>query len=61
MVCPSTARVIRMVEPGQHDPRWWVPLVLRRLGLAWGLRQPGDMTPLSGLRRVPALPGDIRN
>ncbi len=39
-----------------RDARWWVLLALRRLGLVWGLRQPGDLTPRAGLRRVSCQP-----
>lgn len=47
---PDSARL--GVEPGQADPGWWVLLAMRRLGLAWGLQQPADLTPREGLRRV---------
>lgn len=50
---PESARL--GVEAGQPDPGWWVLLALRRLGLAWNLRQPGDLTPRPGLRRVGAV------
>ncbi len=56
---PESARM--GIEPGQHDPGWWTLLVLRRLGLVWGLRQPGDLAPRAGLRRVAALPAGLRN
>jgi sn-1 stearoyl-lipid 9-desaturase len=47
---PDSARL--GLEPGQPDPGWWVLLVMRRLGLAWDLKQPGDLVPRDGLRRV---------
>lgn len=47
---PESARL--GIEPGQHDPGWWVLLAMRRLGLVWGLKQPRDLTPREGLRRV---------
>lgn len=47
---PDSARL--GLEPGQHDPGWWVLVTLRRLGLAWDLRQPGDLQPRAGLRRI---------
>jgi fatty-acid desaturase len=56
---PESARM--GIEPGQHDPGWWTLLVLRRLGLVWGLRQPGDLAPRAGLRRVAAVPAGLRN
>ncbi len=40
------------VEPGQHDPGWWVLLALRRLGLVWDLKEPAMLVPRTGLRRV---------
>lgn len=48
---PESARL--GVEPGQHDPGWWMLLLLRRLGLAWSLREPADLSPRPGLRRAP--------
>ncbi|GAA0657991.1 hypothetical protein FHT00_002188 [Sphingomonas insulae] len=41
------------IEPGQHDPGWWVLIALRRVGLVWGLREPEMLAPRQGLRRVP--------
>ena len=47
---PGSARL--GVEPGQHDPGWWVLVTMRRLGLAWDLTEPVHLTPRPGLRRV---------
>lgn len=49
---PESARL--GLGPGQHDPGWWVLLVLRRLGLVWNLKEPAQLTPRVGLRRVGA-------
>ncbi len=49
---PESARL--GVEPGQHDPGWWVLLALRRAGLVWGLKEPSMHVPREGLRRVAA-------
>ncbi|MBR0653892.1 acyl-CoA desaturase [Plastoroseomonas arctica] len=50
---PGSARL--GLEPGQADPGWWFILALRRLGLAWDIRQPGDLPRREGLRRVGTL------
>lgn len=47
---PGSARL--GVEPGQADPGWWVLVGLRRLGWVRDLREPGDLAPRAGLRRV---------
>ena len=47
---PESARL--GLEPGQADPGWWTLLALRRLGLVWDLRQPADLQPRAGLRRL---------
>ena len=47
---PSSARM--GLEPGQADLGWSLLLALRRLGLAWDLKQPGDLVPRAGVRRV---------
>lgn len=49
---PESARL--GLEPGQHDPGWWVLLLLRRLGLVWGLKEPAYLIPRTGLRRLGA-------
>jgi len=49
---PESARL--GVEPGQHDPGWWVLLALRRAGLVSGLKEPRMLVPREGLRRVTA-------
>lgn len=52
---PQSARM--GLGPGQHDPGWWVLLAMRRLGLVWNLRQPADLEPRAGLRRVAPAAG----
>lgn len=47
---PGSARF--GLEPGQHDPGWWVLVGMRRLGLVWDVKQPGDLEPRDGLRRA---------
>jgi fatty-acid desaturase len=47
---PESARL--GLEPGQHDPGWWVLLALRRTGLVSGLKEPWMLVPRDGLRRV---------
>ena len=47
---PDSARL--GIEPGQHDPGWWVLLAMRSLGLVWDLREPRDLSPREGLRRL---------
>jgi len=49
---PESARL--GVEPGQHDPGWWMLLALQRAGLVWGLKEPNMLVPREGLRRVAA-------
>ena len=52
---PGSARL--GLEPGQHDPGWWVLLAMSRIGLARDLKQPRDLVPRDGLRRVtPVVP-----
>lgn len=48
---PDSARL--GIEPGQADPGWWVLLAMQRLGLVGDLRQPADLVPREGLRRMP--------
>ena len=50
---PGSARL--GVEPGQHDPGWWVLTAMERLGMVWGLREPRDLQARAGLRRVAGL------
>ena len=47
---PGSARL--GLDPGQHDPGWWVLVALRRVGSVWDLREPATMVPRAGLRRV---------
>jgi len=47
---PDSARL--GIEPGQHDPGWWVLLGLRRLGLVRDLKEPAMLSPREGLRRA---------
>ncbi len=47
---PDSARL--GVEKGQADPGWWILLVMQRLRLVSDLRQPSDLTPREGLRRI---------
>ena len=49
---PESARL--GIEPGQHDPGWWVLVALRRIGLVWNVNEPGDLEPRPGLRRIGA-------
>ena len=47
---PESARL--GIEPGQHDPGWWVLMALQRTGLVWDAREPADLVARPGLRRV---------
>ncbi len=47
---PESARL--GLEPGQHDPGWWVLVALQRIGLVWNVRTPADLVPRAGLRRT---------
>jgi stearoyl-CoA desaturase (delta-9 desaturase) len=47
---PESARL--GMEPGQLDPGWWFIQALKRLGLAKRVREPADLEPRVGLRRV---------
>lgn len=49
---PGSARL--GLEPGQHDPGWWVLLALRKLGLVWNLQEPAHLQARPGLRRIDA-------
>ncbi len=44
---PGSARL--GLEPGQHDPGWWVLTALRRAGLVWDVREPRDLVRRDGL------------
>jgi stearoyl-CoA desaturase (delta-9 desaturase) len=47
---PDSARL--GIEPGQADAGWWLLRGLERLGLVWDLKQPGNLEPRAGVRRV---------
>ncbi|MDY0958540.1 acyl-CoA desaturase [Sphingomonas sp. CFBP8993] len=47
---PDSARL--GIEPGQHDPGWWVLIALRRMGLVHDLKEPAMLAPREGLHRV---------
>lgn len=47
---PDSARL--GIERGQSDLGWWLLTGLQRLGLAWNLKQPADLVPRPGVRRV---------
>ncbi|KQN35495.1 fatty acid desaturase [Sphingomonas sp. Leaf407] len=49
---PESARL--GIEPGQHDPGWWLLLALRRVGLVRDLNEPAHLPPRTGVRRVGA-------
>jgi stearoyl-CoA desaturase (delta-9 desaturase) len=51
---PESARL--GIEPGQHDPGWWMLLALQKVGLVSGLREPSMLSPREGLRRVSPEP-----
>lgn len=40
------------VEHGQTDPGWWLISILKALGLAQDVKQPQDLVPRDGLRRL---------
>jgi translation initiation factor IF-2 len=42
---PESARL--GIKPGQADPGWWVLRAMRRLGLAWDLKEPEHLRPLT--------------
>jgi stearoyl-CoA desaturase (delta-9 desaturase) len=50
---PESARL--GIEPGQHDPGWWLLLALRRIGWVHDLNEPAHLPPREGLRRVDRL------
>lgn len=45
------------VEHGQTDPGWWLISILRILGLAQEVKQPEDLAPRDGLRRLASEAG----
>lgn len=47
---PGSARL--GVEHGQTDPGWWLISILKWLGLAREVKQPEDLVPREGLRRM---------
>jgi len=47
---PESARL--GIEPGQHDPGWWVLVALRRVGLVWDIKEPSNIIPRPGLQRA---------
>lgn len=47
---PESARL--GIERGQTDPGWWLIQGLSRLGLATRVREPADIEPRAGLRRI---------
>jgi stearoyl-CoA desaturase (delta-9 desaturase) len=50
---PGSARL--GLHPGQFDPGWQVLRLLRRLGLAWELREPRHLPPRPELRLLHQL------
>lgn len=50
---PGSARL--GLEPGQHDPGWWVLRAMRKLGLVSDLREPAHLAARPGLRRIAPL------
>lgn len=55
---PESARL--GLEPGQHDPGWWVLRAGERIGLFSDLKQPCNLHPRDGLRRT-ALQSSTRS
>ena len=55
---PESARL--GVERGQTDPGWWFIRTLEFLGLARDPKQPKDIEPRAGLRRVETGQNDVR-
>ena len=49
---PRSARL--GIEPGQADPGWWLLRGFERLGWAWDLKQPSNLEPRPGVRRLEA-------
>ena len=44
---PGSARLA--LKNGEWDPGWWVLMVLRRVGLVWGIKTPRQLPPRPGL------------
>lgn len=53
---PGSARL--GLQRGEWDPGWWVLCALRRAGLVWQLKLPGDLAPRPELRPLPRRSGD---
>lgn len=47
---PGSARL--GIEAHQSDPGWWLIVCLRRIGLAWDIKEPEHVGHRTGLRRV---------
>jgi len=47
---PESARL--GIEPGQHDPGWWIISALRHAGLVWDVKEPHNLQARPGLRRL---------
>ncbi len=47
---PGCARL--GLHAGQADPGWWVLSALRKMGLVWDIRQPGDLPERSQVRKL---------
>lgn len=47
---PHSARL--GIERGQADPGWWLLRGLERLGWVWDLKQPSNLEPRPGVRRL---------
>jgi stearoyl-CoA desaturase (delta-9 desaturase) len=51
---PGSARLGLL--PGEWDPGWWALCMLRRLGLVWSLRLPGDLAARPEVVRATSMP-----
>ncbi|WP_238282490.1 fatty acid desaturase, partial [Methylobacterium goesingense] len=54
---PDSARL--GTEPGQVDVGWWLLRGLERLGLVWDLKQPSNLEPRAGVRRLGPAEGTM--
>lgn len=54
---PDSARL--GTEPGQADAGWWLLRGLERLGLVWDLKQPSNLEPRAGVRRLGPAEGTM--